>query len=98
MAWKWLQDRRTIEQWNKMKRRGHGPYIAQGVLLWICCYACVRLVHIEGFKAGLFSSPGMTSWTEIFFSAALPGSICAELNWSDMKKKFSRAERNEPIA
>ena len=89
MAWKWFRDRQTSEQWEKMRRQGQFSYVAVGVIIALGCYAAFRLIHIGCFKIGWFSSPGLTTWADAFFDAALPGFLAAQIHWSDMKRKFS---------
>ena len=52
-------------------------------------YAFVRVIHMALFKVGWVTSPGSTTLEDLIFDAILPAIIGAELDWADMKPKFS---------
>ena len=96
MAWTWLQDRRTPERWAKMQKRGRLWNLVLNLLIWLGCYGVVRLVHVACFKAGWLATPGFSSWADMFFSAVLPAYIGAEIDWSDMRRRFSDDRNEDP--
>ena len=51
--------------------------ISRWGLIWLGSYLVVRFVHVACFKAGWLSSPGSTTWENVFFCAVLPGLIAA---------------------
>ena len=61
------KERKQRERWEKMKKRGHIPYLAINVSIFLGSYALVRLLHILCFKLGWLRSPGSMSWEDVFF-------------------------------
>jgi len=78
-----------------MRKRGRFMYVGLSVAFWLGCYVAVRLVHVACFKFGWVSSPGVTNLSDAFFFAVVPGVLAAELDWSDMKRKFSLPETED---
>ena len=89
MAWKWFADRRTRDQWEGIRRRGHLRHILLILTIMLGSYAFVRLIHTALFKLGWVASAGATTLEDVFFYAILPAIITAELDWADMKRRFS---------
>jgi hypothetical protein len=82
------KEHKERKQWEKAKKRGHGFYVAQNVLIWLGSYAVVRLLHILCFKSGWLRSPGSMSWEDVLVCAVVAGVVGGELYWLDMKRKF----------
>jgi hypothetical protein len=89
------RDSKRREHWEKWKRRGYVSYVGLSVIIFTASYGFVRFAHISCFRLGWLNSPGSFSWEDLFFFAILPGFICAQLDWSDMKRKFDRIPANE---
>ena len=89
MRWKWFADRRTGDQWEVMRRRGHLRHFLVILVMMLGSYAFVRLIHTALFKLGWAASAGATTLEDMFFDAILPAIIATELDWADMKQRFS---------
>ncbi len=73
-----------------MQRRGRLWNLGLNLIIFLGCYTFVRLVHVASFKAGWLATPGFTSWADMFFAVVIPAIIGAEIDWSDMRRKFSQ--------
>jgi hypothetical protein len=73
-------------RWERMKGRGHLFHIAVNILIWLGSYALMRMIL---FQAGILRTSWPTSFEDAFFFGVLTGAIYGELDWSDMKRKFS---------
>ena len=89
MEWKWFADRRTQDRWEVIRQRGHLRHLFSFLTIMLGSYAFVRVIHMALFKVGWVASPGSTTLEDLFFDAILPAIIGAELDWADMKRKFS---------
>jgi hypothetical protein len=89
MEWKWFADRRTRDRWEVIRRRGHLRHFLFILAIMLGSYALVRLIHIALFRFGLAASGGATTLEDLFFDAILPAIIAAELDWADMRRRFS---------
>ena len=89
MAWKWFEKRRTQDRWEIIRHRGHLRHIALLLVIMLGYYTTIRLIHIALFRIGWVGSAGETTVADVFFYAIVPAIIAAELDWGDMKRRFS---------
>jgi hypothetical protein len=82
-------------RWERMKGRGHLFHIVVNILIWLGSYAFVRVIL---FQAGFLRTPWSTFFEDVFFFAILTGAIAGQLDWSDMKRKFSSPPPEEDWA
>ena len=82
---------RTLEDDDETRT---STFVVLNIFIWAGSYVLVRLLHVLCFRWGWLQSPGSTSMEDFFLVAVLARGIAAELQWSDMKRKHGRREKD----
>ena len=94
---RWLETRRQAYV-QKVRGRGHIQHLAVSVIWFVGIFIAVRLSHMAIFKLGWMASPGATTWPDLLFDALLPGVICGEIDWSDIRRRLSQGKEESPLS
>jgi hypothetical protein len=90
-----LKDR---EHWQKMKKRGHLPYLAMCIGVVLGTFAFIDLIDFLCLRLGWLHSSPSTSWVDQLLIAVAIGASIGQTNWSNMKRRFGKLPPDKELS